>query len=234
VAEELERLGERYGHFVCCNGSVRCPDASVGRSRCLMDSHCHKTVKHGQGYRAWCVVGRQVSAAVLRELRRRRWRLAAAQGGAARARSHRRFVIPLIQLMPESLTYSVPLFLKRQCDRTLGASREVGDGDGAVVTAVGVARGESVIKCPCPLNVRLNEPIHTIIAVILARSDEYQNSKRDSPAARSAATRSPAFATSGLAWTRGSQVGAGRTVAPQRPRVIVKRLLSNISEYVSL
>jgi hypothetical protein len=37
-----------------------------------------------------------------------------------RARSHCRFVPPLIPFIPESLTYSVPLFLKRQCDRTLG------------------------------------------------------------------------------------------------------------------
>jgi hypothetical protein len=37
-----------------------------------------------------------------------------------RARSHCRFAPPLIHFIPESLTYSVPLFLKRQCDRTLG------------------------------------------------------------------------------------------------------------------
>jgi hypothetical protein len=40
--------------------------------------------------------------------------------GGLRARSHRRFVPPLIHAIPYSLTYSVPLFLKRQCDRTLG------------------------------------------------------------------------------------------------------------------
>ena len=37
----------------------------------------------------------------------------------ARARSHCRFVLPFIRFIPDSLTYSVPLFLKRQCDRTL-------------------------------------------------------------------------------------------------------------------
>jgi hypothetical protein len=37
------------------------------------------------------------------------------------ARSHYRAVSPLIHFTPESLTYSVPLFLKRQCDRTLGS-----------------------------------------------------------------------------------------------------------------
>jgi hypothetical protein len=31
-----------------------------------------------------------------------------------------RFVLPLIHFIPVSLTYSVPVFLKRQCDRTLG------------------------------------------------------------------------------------------------------------------
>jgi hypothetical protein len=40
--------------------------------------------------------------------------------GLARARSHCRFVTPLIHFMPESLKYSETLFLKRQCDRTLG------------------------------------------------------------------------------------------------------------------
>jgi hypothetical protein len=34
------------------------------------------------------------------------------------ARSHCRFVKPPIHFIPYSLTYSVPLFLKRQCDRT--------------------------------------------------------------------------------------------------------------------
>jgi hypothetical protein len=43
--------------------------------------------------------------------------------GANRARSHCRFALPLIHFIPDSLTYSVPLFLERQCDRTLGAKR---------------------------------------------------------------------------------------------------------------
>ena len=41
-------------------------------------------------------------------------------GGAARAQSHCRVVPPRIHFIPDSLTYSVPLFLNRQCDRTLG------------------------------------------------------------------------------------------------------------------
>ena len=41
-------------------------------------------------------------------------------GGHARARSHCRFTPPPIHFIPDSLTYSVPLFLNRQCDRTLG------------------------------------------------------------------------------------------------------------------
>jgi pimeloyl-ACP methyl ester carboxylesterase len=40
--------------------------------------------------------------------------------GKARARSHCRFVLPLIHFKPDSPRESVPLFLKRQCDRTLG------------------------------------------------------------------------------------------------------------------
>jgi hypothetical protein len=41
-------------------------------------------------------------------------------GGEGGARSHYRFALPLIHFIPGSLTYSVPLFLKRQCDRTPG------------------------------------------------------------------------------------------------------------------
>jgi hypothetical protein len=37
-----------------------------------------------------------------------------------RARSQRRFVPPLIHFIPDSLRDSVPLFPRRQCDRTLG------------------------------------------------------------------------------------------------------------------
>ena len=44
--------------------------------------------------------------------------------GTCRARSHWRFVLPLIHLTPESRLYSAPLFLKRQCDRTPGACPE--------------------------------------------------------------------------------------------------------------
>ena len=46
--------------------------------------------------------------------------------GELRARSHCRFVIPLIHFMPDSLTYSVLLYLKRHCDRTAGGHREGG------------------------------------------------------------------------------------------------------------
>ena len=38
----------------------------------------------------------------------------------ARARSHFRFALPLTHLIPGLLRDSVPLFLKRQCDRALG------------------------------------------------------------------------------------------------------------------
>ena len=49
--------------------------------------------------------------------------------GARGAHSRCRFVLePLIHFIPDSLTYSVHLFLKRQCDGTLGARR---DGRGA-------------------------------------------------------------------------------------------------------
>jgi hypothetical protein len=43
--------------------------------------------------------------------------------GEPRARSHCRFVPPLVRFIPDLLTYLVPLFLKRQCDRTPGKPR---------------------------------------------------------------------------------------------------------------
>ena len=46
----------------------------------------------------------------------------ARRGGEARTRSHRRFVPPFIHFTPDSRTYSVPPFLKQQCDRTLGGT----------------------------------------------------------------------------------------------------------------
>jgi hypothetical protein len=45
------------------------------------------------------------------------------RAGAARARSYCRFAPPLIHFIPYSRTYSVPLLLKRHCDRTPGAVR---------------------------------------------------------------------------------------------------------------
>jgi hypothetical protein len=51
------------------------------------------------------------------------WLLSLALGfgyGEHRARSHCRFAPPLIHFIPYLLTYSVPLSLKRQCDRTPG------------------------------------------------------------------------------------------------------------------
>jgi diketogulonate reductase-like aldo/keto reductase len=42
--------------------------------------------------------------------------------GEARARLHCRFTL-LIHFIPDSLTYSVPLFLKRQRDRTPGEAK---------------------------------------------------------------------------------------------------------------
>jgi hypothetical protein len=40
--------------------------------------------------------------------------------GTRSARLHSRFVMPLIHFILYPRTYSVPLFLKRHCDRTLG------------------------------------------------------------------------------------------------------------------
>ena len=43
--------------------------------------------------------------------------------GQPGARSHCRIVLPLVHFIPGLRTYSVPLNLKRQCDRTLGQPR---------------------------------------------------------------------------------------------------------------
>ena len=47
----------------------------------------------------------------------------AAPGGPARARSHCRSALLLIHFTPDSRTHSVPLYLKRQCNRTLGSAQ---------------------------------------------------------------------------------------------------------------
>ena len=56
-----------------------------------------------------------------------------------RARSHCRFVLQVIHFIPDLLTYSVPLFLKRQCDRTLLPGAQEFD----VVVPEGVAAGQT-------------------------------------------------------------------------------------------
>jgi hypothetical protein len=58
----------------------------------------------------------------------------------ARARSHCRFVLPLIHFIPESLTYSVPLFLKRLCDRSLPHARRAAAAAAGSPTARGGAQ----------------------------------------------------------------------------------------------
>jgi hypothetical protein len=60
-----------------------------------------------------------ISSSGLERDRFERLRHPARPRGALRARSHSRFVPPLIHFIP--LTYSVPLFLKRHCDQPLGA-----------------------------------------------------------------------------------------------------------------
>jgi hypothetical protein len=55
----------------------------------------------------------------------------ARMGGERRARSHYRFVPPLIRFTPDSLTYSVSRFLNRQCDRTQ-VSDDGGDSFGPI------------------------------------------------------------------------------------------------------
>ena len=71
----------------------------------------------------------------------------AGSAGKSRARSHCRYVAPLIRFIPDSLTYSVPLFLKRQCDRTLGKSWFfVGMAVGMQCSHTGLATSVSPIR----------------------------------------------------------------------------------------
>jgi hypothetical protein len=50
----------------------------------------------------------------------------ALRGRRRRVRLHCRFAVPLIQFIPDLLSDTVPLFLKRQCDRTLHRRRWTG------------------------------------------------------------------------------------------------------------
>jgi hypothetical protein len=60
--------------------------------------------------------------------------------GSARARSHGRVVPPLIHFTPDSLTYLVPLFLKRRCGRTPGSDR------GAAIVLAPAGHADSALK----------------------------------------------------------------------------------------
>jgi hypothetical protein len=59
--------------------------------------------------------------------------------GGSGALPHCRFAPPLIHFTPDSLTISVPLLLKQQCDRTLGGSADT--------FASGYSRGAAVRTC---------------------------------------------------------------------------------------
>jgi hypothetical protein len=74
----------------------------------ILQEHVTAVVKH-YGERAYCwdVVNEAIEDG----------------GGPARARSHCRFVLPLIHFIPVLLTYLVHLFLERQYDRTPGPAR---------------------------------------------------------------------------------------------------------------
>ena len=67
-------------------------------------------------------------------------------GGGRRARSHCRFGLPPIRFIPGAPTYSVPLFLKGQCDRTLGGRRRLLRRRGQ---EEGVAEGQELQGASC-------------------------------------------------------------------------------------
>ena len=55
--------------------------------------------------------------------------------------SHGRFVPPLPHFIPDSLTYSAPLFLKRQRGRTLGGGRAIVEVEVVAEQGVGALEG---------------------------------------------------------------------------------------------
>ena len=61
-----------------------------------------------------------------------------------RARSHCRFVRPFNRSIPDSLRASVPLFLKRRCNRTLNPDNPKSQGRGPHGTAAAPASGRAV------------------------------------------------------------------------------------------
>jgi hypothetical protein len=101
---------------------------------------------------------REVGATLVTEGGGKGWMVYPWPSGAGRARSHCRFVLPLMHFIPDSLTYSVTLFLKRQCDRTLGAGCEHGC-TGSLMYAVGPG-----VAAPAPLLLLA----HTLALYLLA------------------------------------------------------------------
>ena len=61
-----------------------------------------------------------------------------------RARSHCRFVLPFIRFVPDSLIHSIPLWSKRQCDRTLRRPRGESTAGRAVGPAVRAGGGVGI------------------------------------------------------------------------------------------
>jgi hypothetical protein len=93
--------------------------APIGRLPRLA-SHC-RAARADRGRAGGGTLGHGAVAAALAAIALRGGAGAVGRG-AARARSHCRVAPPLIHFIPDSLTYSVPLSLKRQSDRTLGAA----------------------------------------------------------------------------------------------------------------
>jgi hypothetical protein len=96
--------------------------------------NCSKLPRHAPCYgravsrRGLAERGGRVAGRALQRLCDLRADCGGATRGGHRARSHCRFVLPLIHFIPYFLKYSVSLFLKRQCDRTLAGHRRVRRG----------------------------------------------------------------------------------------------------------
>ena len=113
VYRPARRAADAHDVLVLHRPVLWCHKGSVALSLC--------TTSHPLHTKLTSIFGACVSETTMR-LDPRRHRRDDPRGGA-RAPSHCRVVPPLTHSIPNSLTYSVPVFLKRQCGRTLGGAR---------------------------------------------------------------------------------------------------------------
>jgi hypothetical protein len=131
---ERDRLTE-YASISCYEEAQRCSEVTNGANHPRAAGQSLSTVALGRRR------GRLAGGGACGPAPRGRAAGPPALQGLARARSHCRFVPPLIHFTPDSLRDLVPLFLKRQCDRTLGLPAAGARGGQRVPRRVGAFPG---------------------------------------------------------------------------------------------